>query len=341
MTTTFFLPSQQQVDQIKYAHPDHDWHLFGTDAQIRVGQTYSRLIRAGHIVVLSAQVPTDGVVVTHADFVPDLLARRSLLSNLTIVSIRGDRSPQRYADFEVVQEQADAHGERMLHIQDWPQLGLVHRDPERGSMVEKVAIKARAGEVPPLFTEGLWDLSMAKLGIKWRVDVSKLQSNDYTETDVVVALRKDGAAGYESQTASNLTNAWLAGVPAIVGPEKPYRELRRCELDFIEVQSATEALHAVEKLKRTPALYAAMVSNGQQRAVEIGLEACTEAWAYFLFEQLPYQKPAPVPLLRLFLKTMRCRARGSLSAILRISRRRTESGAHPVEQPLANYSGMN
>jgi hypothetical protein len=157
---------------------------------------------------------------------------------------------------------------------------------------------------------------MRGLGIEWHCDAVAWSGNDaqhqttwndYSRTDVIVALRKNMRDQYLRKPASKLINAWLAGVPAILGPEAAYRELRRSPLDFIEVTSADEAYLAIEKLKNDPELYAAMVKNGQQRAAEVSAQNCTTAWANLLFKQLPNRKQSSLPALGLFAKTMRCR----------------------------------
>ncbi|MCS0629267.1 hypothetical protein NX786_07975 [Telluria mixta] len=314
MNVTFYLPDHQQVDQIEAADPDRDWRLFSTGVQVWVGQTYLRLKHQGFAVGLSATVPSAGIVVMHADHVPRLLAERSLWSNLTIVSARADRPPQPHADIEIVQNRTSAEGVRVLHIQHWPQPGLVRRDPARGTKVENVAFKGAAGEMAPAFASDLWGSRMAELGVQWHCDAAQWVGNaaqyatnwhDYRSTDVILAVRKDLQGRYPRKPASKLINAWLAGVPAILGPESAYGELRRSELDYIEVTSAEEAYRAIEKLKNDPDLYMAMVQNGQKRAEEVSARTCTNAWADLLFRQL--QDRVPTSMVALFPKTMRCR----------------------------------
>ena len=76
-------------------------------------------------------------------------------------------------------------------------------------------------------------------------------------------------------------------MPAILGPEYAYREMRRSELDFIEVSSATEARAAIRRLIDRPDLYEAMVRNGLERAREFEPEMLDRQWAEILYETLP------------------------------------------------------
>ncbi|MCS0583394.1 hypothetical protein NX784_17525 [Massilia pinisoli] len=317
MSVTFFLPNAELVEQIKIADPERDWRLFSTGVQVWIGQTYLRLKRAGYDVILSTRAPSRGTVVAHADHVSKLLSERSLLSKLTIVSARADRPSQRNADIEVVQNRHSSDSERAFHIQHWPQPGLIPRDPKRRTTIENVAFKGAAGEMATSFTDGLWELMMARLGVAWRVDAAQWTGNDaqyvtnwndYSDTDVVVAVRKDMTSSYTKKPASKLINAWLAGVPAVLGREEAYRELRRTELDYIEVTSAADAFRAIETLKNNPQLYDAMVRNGSERAAEVTAKVCTDAWADLLFKKVP--KIEPTPMLGLCARTLRCRVRG-------------------------------
>lgn len=316
-TVTFYLPDAAQVDRLAAADPDRDWRLFGTGVQVWIGQTFLRLKARGHAVALSAGVPTHGIVVAHADHVPRLLAERGLWSDLTIVSARADRPVQPQADVEIVQNRSSADGARVFHLQHWPQPGLIARAQDRGTRVENVAFKGAAGEMAPALADDAWLAAMAGLGVRWHCDAAQWVSNDtqyatdwndYGSTDVIVAVRKDMQGSYPRKPASKLINAWLAGVPAILGPEQAYRELRRSDLDYIEVTSAAEAQRAIDTLRNNPWLYAAMVENGKKRAAEVSAQVCTDAWADLLFNQLPRRARPALPRLTLFAKTMRCRA---------------------------------
>lgn len=316
---TFFIPDPQQVRLFQDADPDRDWTLFSTGVQVWIGQTYLRLKRAGYPVVLTAQAPASGLVVVHADHVPALLCRRRWSAALTIVAARADRPRQPHADIEIVQNAGSADGGAAFHIQHWPQPGLVPRDARRGSAVRTVAFKGTVGEMTPELAAPEWAEELRRQGIEWRCDAvawggnaASYQTswNDYHDTDVVLAMRKDMSHLHAKKPASKLINAWLAGAPAILGPEQAYRELRRSPLDYIEVASAQEAGAALARLAAEPQLYRAMVENGLRRGEEVRAEACTRAWARLLFETLPARRaPAPLALASLGLRSLRCRVR--------------------------------
>ena len=77
-------------------------------------------------------------------------------------------------------------------------------------------------------------------------------------------------------------NAWLAGVPAILGPESGYRELRRGPLDFLEAATPALAMQSLQRLQDEPGLYRAMVANGLERGAEYTMQAVRARWIELL-----------------------------------------------------------
>jgi len=83
--------------------------------------------------------------------------------------------------------------------------------------------------------------------------------------------------------ASKLVNAWWAEVPALLGPEPAFQELRQSPLDYFEIRSVEDVLRAVAQLKAEPDRYRAMTDNGRQRRVAFSTEQNLRDWVS-LFE---------------------------------------------------------
>lgn len=294
----FYLPRQDQVDALGAAHPDHDWRLFSTGEQVWVGQTYLRLRQLGMDVRLTSSAPRHGIVVTHYDHVMALLDAQRWPAGLVVVAARADRQPHPYAEFEIVQNGAAADGARVHHVHHWPQPGLVKRDPARGDAIRTVAYKGTVGEMGESFKEPAWLDFIRAAGLSWQCDATRWQGNgqatyqdvawnDYSQVDLIVAIRKDTASLYPNKPASKLINAWAAGVPAILGPEQAYRELRRSPLDYIEATTAQEVAAAIAQLQADPARYRAMIDNGLRRTQEFTAERCALRWQEILTREIP------------------------------------------------------
>jgi hypothetical protein len=294
----FYLPDQRALKGVdpETLDCDRDWEVFGTGLYVWVLQTFLRLRDVGAPVRLSRTPPPSGVVVTHADYVERLLAEAPSPADLTIVSARADRPPQIYADLEIVQNQSSVE-EFQIFIPSWIQPGLIPRSADRGTRVENVAYVGARKQLHADLAAADWAEALRHRGFSWETRMVTFGGNDqlycghrwndYSESDVIVALRPEGSWKAASKPAAKLTNAWAAGVPAILSPELPYRELRRSSLDYLEARSGIEVLEALDRLRSDAALYSAMVRNGFERAREFHTLRLTTRWAEALWQTVP------------------------------------------------------
>jgi len=89
-----------------------------------------------------------------------------------------------------------------------------------------------------------------------------------------------------SKPPTKLTNSWLAGVPAIVGPEPSFQSIRRSPLDFIEAHSLDEVRRGLIVLRQDPALFESMRAQGRLRGAEFAVEAVRKCWSVIIAENL-------------------------------------------------------
>jgi hypothetical protein len=258
------------------------------------------------------------VVVTHADYVDRLLAEAPSAADLTIVAARADRPRQMYADIEIVQN-ASSVGDFQIFIPSWPQPGLIPRLAGRGTRLENVAYVGARKQLHDEFATDEWSDALRRRGLSWQLRMvtfggndqlySQHKWNDYSTSDVIIAVRPPSMWDDTSKPAAKLTNAWAAGVPAIVSPEVPYRELRQSELDYIEVRDAREALAAIDRLQSDPELYRAMVENGLKRARDFAPRRLTQQWIEALWQTVPYKTRSTVFRLGVRVRGYRARVR--------------------------------
>lgn len=291
------LQEERPIGQLERLDPDRDWREFVTTTSAWILQTCLRLKAAGDPVALRDSLPEHGIAVISAGD-HRVVTRGTGASKALIVAAQGSfRRRPGLADAVIVQNPIEADGRRRYFVPHWPQPGLVPRDPSRGTRVERVAFKGFPNNLDPSFREAAWPEFLRQMGIEWledavayegaRTDAARLQFPDYASVDLIVAVRPPSTHLYPDRPATKLVNAWLAGVPAILGQESAYRALRRSPLDYVEVRDVREARDAVERLSREPELYQAMVDNGRARALEFDVGAVRSAWRELLFERLP------------------------------------------------------
>jgi hypothetical protein len=174
---------------------------------------------------------------------------------------------------------------RALHIPQWPQAGLIPRSSERGQRFEHVAYFGNECNLAKELRTKTWKENLKELGLSWRV-VSREQWHDYSDVDVVIAVRGFGNDGYSHKPPSKLLNCWLSGVPSILGFESAYRSIRQSEFDYIEVRSLSETLEALKRLRDDFHLRASMTQACAFRAKEIQPSQMVERWSALVSEQI-------------------------------------------------------
>ena len=274
-----------------------DWPGFGHGIYAWTIQTQLRLAESGVDCELTSKLPERGVVFAHRECLSAIdglfEGRVTRSASRYIVDISADLKPYPYANFHVVQ---NVFQERLYanasYIPHWPQPALIPRDANRGEAFVNAAYFGNFKNLPDELRSDAWARQLDALDMIWleKYQKFKIQDpdsyecdvgwNDFRDIDVIIAIRElgGGHSGFRHKPASKLINAWLAGIPIIVGREYQYRAMRRSELDFIEVSSIDEALSALRLLKNNRDLVRRMVDNGRSRSLEYTADATTKKW---------------------------------------------------------------
>jgi hypothetical protein len=250
-------------------------------------KTYLYLKAHGLSSELTSSLPASGVVISHRDYLPIFLRPRP---DVFLVCIKPDRKEHPWAHYYVAQNPSDEvfrgrNRTRAAVVGHWPQGGLIPRREERGVEVCNVAYYGRTVNLAEELCAPTWAAHASALGFDFRI-VPSAEWHDYSRTDVTVSVRGFGAAernvdpllNPDSKPPSKLINSWLAGVPAVVGRESAFHNVRRSDLDYLEVRSVGELTEALLRLREDHALYEAMVANGRVRAAEFSTEAVAGQW---------------------------------------------------------------
>ncbi len=196
--------------------------------------------------------------------------------------MRADRPPLRGCDRVVVQNNISPDTASTRFIPHWPQPGLQPRDSQRGARLENIAYFGRIGGPVPWMTSESFRARLARLGVSF--SISDQEWSDYRNLDAILSVRSESEAMLSSKPASKLTNAWLAGVPALLGNEPAFEALRHDSLDYVRVSSADEAIAAIDWLRNNPDHYQAMIVNGRARSRDFTRQAILERWLSLIEE---------------------------------------------------------
>ena len=244
-------------------------------------QTYIRLKADGFPCELTGSMPSSGIVLAHRSSLPFNLQPKP---RLLIINLKADHDQHPYAQLQIVQNRQE-YVRNGYYIPLWPQPELIPRDVARGNRFENVAYFGIEKNLAPELKDKSWQEQLNALGLRWHVVSSSDSWHDYSNVDVVLAVRSfDPKEDYRWKPATKLYNTWHAGVPAILGCDSAFRAERKSELDYLEVASVHDTVLALKRLRDDQELRYAMVENGRVRAEETQPEKLVNQWRNFLID---------------------------------------------------------
>ena len=248
-----------------------------------ITRTYYELRRAGYPATIGPALNTGTVnVVAVRDF-----GKRSARPDAFVVIPRLDAHEPMLANYVIYQNNVLGDNVRASHVYHWPQPNIVPRDSSRGARLERLSYKGNIINLDESFRseQFLSDLRKLEIVFDWE-PVKPTNSNndwgDYSSADAVFAVRNVTCHDARTKPASKLVNAWYGEVPAILGPEPAFQEVRQSELDFLEVRSGNDVISALSRLKESPKYFLAMTENGRVRRQEFTTESVCAMWISLL-----------------------------------------------------------
>lgn len=249
-------------------------------------QTYLHLKADGFPCELVGTMPTEGIVLAHRSSLADNFRPGA---KILLVCMLADKSSHPNAQIHIVlnsQEHIFNHSGKIwksVYMPHWRQPGLIPRNATRSDKFENVAYFGHERNLAPELKESNWNEQLNELGLNFQI-VNRDRWHDFSDVDVVLAVRSFDTQDYANKPATKLYNTWHAGVPAILGCETAYQAERKSELDYIEVNSLNEVLVALKRLRDDKNFRDAMVENGRIRAEETQLKNVVKKWRNFIVE---------------------------------------------------------
>jgi hypothetical protein len=261
--------------------PDAIPHRIVEVEECWIVQTFLRLRQAGLEATIADRFRTDAInVVSYHD-----LALRDLPADPYIIAAQHDAPRPEICDRAVVQNELNVVSDTDHFIPHWPQPGLIPRDAGRGARIETLCFKGSETNLYQAFRSPEFLSALRDEGLRLEYDTKESATpgepprwHDYRNSDLVLAVRDAPEGDLKLKPASKLVNAWLAGCPALLGPEPAFQALRRSQLDYFEVRTPHDVLAAVRKLRADPAMFAAMVRNGLERSADLTHQTITARW---------------------------------------------------------------
>jgi len=278
----FYYPKKIE-DASNIPEANNKWEGRKSGNYIWTVKTFGYLKKKGFQCYLTDNIPTHGIIITHRDFFKNHMKPSS---TQLFVCIIADTYRHPFAQLHIIQNQADSISKRQnqwpsFFMQHWPENGLIERAKNRNEQLINVSYFGSLKRLAPQLRSQDFKEKLRKMGFNWTI-VPPNKWNDYSDTDVVLAVRSFTKMPFYKNPASKLYNAWRAGVPAILGPESAYRSEGEHGINYIEVNTLPEVFQALTKLKEDKVFRNSIVTNGYQKAKKINSETITERWMEFL-----------------------------------------------------------
>lgn len=266
------------TDGLAEIDPEKNPEIFKTGEDCWIFQTFLYLKQKGftNIFLVSDIVPGQICVIHYWE-----LAAKDWPYRSFIVAIQADTPLAQLANIRVVQNKLRVDSKYDYYITHWPQPGLIPRNSKRGSTIKNIAYVGHPDYLAAEFKSNSFKDKLAQIGVSLLIKESEW--NDYANVDLVLAVRDVSAFDISGKPPSKLINAWKAGCPALMGPDPAYQQLRRDDLDYLEVCSSDDAYDAIRRLIQNPEIYEAMLSRCRFRADEFRIESIARQWEELFF----------------------------------------------------------
>ncbi len=281
-----FIPKNDWYESLKKGEPLEVASLgYAATAQNMIYQTWFWLNQAGVACELIEHLPKEGIVVFISNTFPSTAA---LPDKLFYVDVLADTPLLPCTHFHLIQNRAKARlTPHSLFVPHWPQPSLIPRSTTRESRFERVSFFGDPQNLAPELQTPEWTNQLRReLGMSLEFKTSN-NWHDYSDTDVVLAIRDFSKSPYYHKPATKLYNAWLAGVPFIGGRDSAYTTDGRSGVNYLVATSPQQVIDQLHLLKENPTLRSQLVARGQEAGRAFSHQSILSQWKQLVEETLP------------------------------------------------------
>jgi len=234
---------------------------------------------------LVTELPSSGAIITLSNLLPEGFRASS---RQFVAAVVADFLPHSGAQLQIVQNAA--HAQRLpgsVFMPHWPQPNLIPRDPSQGERFETAAFFGDSSNLlPELVAPGFATRLQNETGVRLEMRGAD-RWHDYSDIDLVLAIRDFSEARHLHKPATKLYNAWIAGVPLIGGRDSAYAAEAHSGSDYFAAHSAEECIRLIKQLRDNPSLRDSIVKSGQKKSASRSRDAVRRMWGNFCSVELP------------------------------------------------------
>lgn len=200
------------------------------------------------------------------------------LGDSYIVCLRADYPKSPIANFHIVQNPRQ-ESPRAAYIPHWPMPAVMPRNPTRKDVctVGLMGIPWQQADMIPL-----WKDSILSRGLLLRIIGADGRWNDFSDIDILVAIRSFDDSTHDTKPPWKLLTAWTARIPLIAGRDSAYQHIGIPGKNYLVATSLDDALDAIDRLCNSPQLYNAIVQAGLEEVKNYQLVHIIDRWQFIL-----------------------------------------------------------
>lgn len=229
-------------------------------------------------IVLVNKLPESGIVMSHNDYLEKIKPNR----NQYFVSLQADRKMSKNAHCVIIQNK-DQFWQKFLFyktyfVKHWPEKDVIKRDRNRKGL-KTIKYVGNPANLDKYFMSTDWLNFCNENNIVWEVINERNKWSDFTDIDLLIAVRSFGKTKIKQKPATKLYNAWLANVPIIVGSnETAYFHERKSEYDFIDVDSIDTIKYKIVELIGNNKKYETFIVQSETNECNANLDSIVKDW---------------------------------------------------------------
>ncbi|KEI70405.1 hypothetical protein [Endozoicomonas elysicola] len=253
-------------------------HRIITGEDIWVLLTYLQFRHAGYEVTLGTEACPDKINV-----IDGVKSRpKNTFADYFYVACRTDAHYPEFGHFVLHQNLIQSGKRNEIYIPQWPQPGLILRECQRGNDIKTVAFfgqpKRNLAEV---FQSEAFSAELKNRDIEFIIkgkNNNTVEWHDYSNVDIVIAVRDVPVELLRIKPVNKATNAWLAGALCITGDEPAITAAFNSNKAVLHATTIEGVLTIIDHLREKPELFSELLAEGQKLARDYSESSVLTYW---------------------------------------------------------------
>ncbi len=191
-------------------------------------------------------------------------------SDYFYLTCRNDAHYPSFGQYVLHQNLLSTNKSNELYCPQWPQPGLIPRSTSREDKIKTIAFFGQPKRnLAERFQSGRFMSELDKRNINFIIkgkNASSVDWHDYSEVDLVLAIREIPEEFVRLKPVNKVTNSWLAGTLCITGNEPAAKAAFPGAQMILEANDIDEVLAVIDKLNSNPNQYREYIKKAKELA---------------------------------------------------------------------------